>query len=140
VNVTDDGREGAGPPRLERAGRPPAAPGAAYGLAAPEVTPAAAIAAGLPCQGTLDATGPLRLCYLAASSQAAGRLELCGGSGRFALHFKRGTIEHATSDAPEHDLGVTRRAGAVSRQVADASRVRDGFGGDLVAALIALRS
>ena len=139
VNVTDDGREGAGPPRLKRA-RPPAAP-AAFGLSAPEVTPAAAIAAGLPCQGTLDATGPLRLCYLAASSQAAGRLELCGGSGRFALHFKRGTVEHAASDAPEHDLGryLVARGAVSSEQVADASRVRDGFGGDLVAALIALR-
>jgi curved DNA-binding protein CbpA len=83
----------------------------------------------------------MRLYYLAASCQATGRLELRDGSVRFALSIKRGTVEHASSDAPEHDLGayLVGRGVVSSEQVADASRVQGEFGGDLVASLIALR-
>ncbi len=131
--------EGGGPPKLSRVR--PAAPGAARGLAAPEVTAAAAIAAGLPYQGSLEDDGALRLYYLAAAAQAAGRLDLETERGRFALHFKRGAIEHASSDAPDDDLGRFLVAkGAVNAEaVADAERVRGDLGGDLVAALTSLR-
>jgi tetratricopeptide (TPR) repeat protein len=118
----------------------PPVPGASRGLAAPEVTAAAAIAAGLPYQGTLAKDGPLRLCYLAAAAQASGRLDLETERSRFALHFRRGSVEHAGSDAAEGDLGrflVSR--GTVSQEaVADAERVRGDLGGDLVAALSSL--
>lgn len=128
-----------GPPKLERV--KPAAPGASPGLAAPELTAAAAVAASLPHAGALSTDSVMRLWYLAAASQAAGRLELETERGRFTLCFKRGVIEHAASDAPEDDLGnllVTR--GVVGAEaVADAQRVRADLGGDLVAALTSLR-
>jgi tetratricopeptide (TPR) repeat protein len=132
------GDGGGGPPKLDRV--VPSVPGASRGLAAPEVTAAAAIAAGLPYQGTLAKDGPLRLCYLAAAAQASGRLDLETERSRFALHFRRGSVEHAASDAAEGDLGrflVSR--GTVSQEaVADAERVRGDLGGDLVAALSSL--
>src|SRR5699024_10939635 len=55
--------------------------------------------------------------------------------------FRRGVAEHAVSDAPELDLGrslLARRA-VGSQALEDASRVRDAYGGDLVAALVALK-
>jgi len=131
--------DGGGPPKLDRV--TPAAPGARRGLSAPEVTAAAAIAADLPYQGPLAEDGPLRLCYLAAAAQASGRLDIEAERARFALHFKRGAVERAASDAPEDDLGrflVAR--GAVSQEaVADAERVRGDLGGDILAALTSLR-
>jgi tetratricopeptide (TPR) repeat protein len=119
----------------------PDVPGASHGLGAPELTAAAAIAAGLPYQGSLEKDGPLRLYYLAAAAQAAGRLDLETERGRFALHFRRGAIEHATSNAPEDDLGRFLVAKGVVNgdAVADAERVRGDLGGDLVAALASLR-
>jgi hypothetical protein len=98
------GDEGGGqPPRLDRV--KPAAPGASRGLSAREVTAAAGIAAGLSWSGPLAAGGALHLYYLAAAAQASGRLELATDRGRFRLHFKRGAVEHASSDAPEDDIG-----------------------------------
>src|SRR3970282_1730221 len=91
--------DGGGPPKLDRV--TPAAPGASRGLSAPEVTAAAAIAADLPYQGPLAKDGPLRLCSLAAAAQASGRLDIEAARARFALHFKRGVVERAVSDAPE---------------------------------------
>ncbi len=131
--------EGGGPPKLDRV--QPGVPGASRGLGAPEITAAAAIAAGLPYQGSLEKDGPLRLYYLAAAAQAAGRLDLETERGCFTLHFKRGAVEHATSNAPEDDLGRFLVAkGVVSGDaVADAERVRGDLGGDLVAALASLR-
>ncbi|OFX26179.1 MAG: hypothetical protein A2V77_11185 [Anaeromyxobacter sp. RBG_16_69_14] len=119
----------------------PDVPGASRGLGAPEITAAAAIAAGLPYQGSLEKDGPLRLYYLAAAAQAAGRLDLETERGRFALHFKRGAVEHATSNAPEDDLGRFLVAKGVVNgdAIADAERVRGDLGGDLVAALASLR-
>src|SRR5512138_2208188 len=134
-----EGQEGGGPPKLER--MTPAAPRASRGLGAPEVTAAADLAAGLPYQGALTTDGPLRLCYLAAAAQASGRLDLEADRGRFALHFKRGVVEHAGSDAPEDDLGrfLVARGAVTVEAVADAERVRADLGGDLVAALASLR-
>lgn len=131
--------EGGGPPKLDRV--QPGVPGASRGLGAPEITAAAAIAAGLPYQGSLEKDGPLRLYYLAAAAQAAGRLDLETERGRFTLHFKRGTVEHAASDAPEDDLGRFLVAkGVVNEEaVADAERVRGDLGEDLVTTLASLR-
>lgn len=129
---------GSGPPRLDRV--TPSAPGASRGLAAPEVTAAAAIAASLPFEGTLAKDAPLRLCYLAAAAQASGRLDIETDRARFALHFKRGVVEHAASDAAEDDLGrfLVARGAVTGEAVSDAERVRADLGGDLVAALTSL--
>jgi hypothetical protein len=136
-SVHSDG-QGGGPPRLERV--KPAVPGASRGLAAPVVTASAALAAGLAYEGTLAEDSALRLCYLAAAAQAGGRLDLETERGRFRLHFKRGVIEFASSDAPEDDLGrfLIARGVVTSDAVADAERVRADLGGDLVAALASL--
>jgi hypothetical protein len=136
--VGDGQDRGGGPPRLARV--KPIAPGASRGLAAAEVTPAAAIAAGLAHQGDVAAAAPLHLWYLAAAAQVTGRLELGGERGAFALDFKRGVVEHAASTAPEDDLGryLVARGAVTAEALADAERVKDGFG-DLVTALAHLR-
>lgn len=110
-------------------------------LGTPEVTASAALAAGLPYDGDLSTDGPLRLHYLAAANQANGLLELDTEHARFRLHFKKGVVEHASSDAPDDDLGRFLVAkGTVARQaVEDANQLKDGFGGDLVAALTHLQ-
>ena len=134
--MSADGGQGGGPPTLKRAA-PPGAPGASYGLAAREVRAAAALAAGIALQGSLAQEGPLHLYYLAAAALAGGRLELETERGRFALHFKRGVVEHASSDASEDDLGRFLLAKGVLRSeaLADGERMRASYGGDLVAAL-----
>jgi len=135
--VSGERGSGGGPPKLERV--QPAA--ATRGLAAREVTAAAALAAGLEYEGPLAKDGPLRLCYLAAAAQAAGRLVLDTDRGSFTLHFKRGAIEHASSNAPEDDLGAFLLARGVvdAEALAAAEEVRGDHAGDLVAALASLR-
>ena len=134
--MSGESGQGGGPPTLKRVA-PPGAPGETYGFAAREVRAAAAIAAGIALQGPLTQEGPLHLYYLAAAAQAAGRLELETERGRFALHFKRGAVEHAASDAPEDDLGRFLVAKGVLRSeaLADGEGMRASHGGDLVAAL-----
>jgi tetratricopeptide (TPR) repeat protein len=137
--VADGPDSAGGPPKLERVRA--AAPGASRGLRAPEVTAAAALAAGLPHEGSLADDGPLRLCYLAAAAQASGRLEIETERGTFTLYFKKGVVEHAASSADEDDLGrflVAR--GTVRREaIEDAERVRAYHDGDLVTALASLK-
>jgi tetratricopeptide (TPR) repeat protein len=135
--VNDEDRAGGGPPRLQRV---TGAPGASRGLAAPVVTAAAAIAANLAYEGPLASDGPLRLWYLAAAAQAAGRLHLDTDRGRFTLHFKRGVVEHASADAPDDHLGrfLVLRGVITPEALVDADRVSGDLGGDLVAALTQL--
>jgi DnaJ-domain-containing protein 1 len=123
---------GAGAPRVTVT----AAPAATYGLRAREVTAAAALAAGLALEGMLAQDGALRLFYLAAATQASGRLTLRAAPRAFALVFKRGTVEHASSTNPEDalDRHLMRRGVVTPAGLARAS----GAGGDLVAALIGL--
>ncbi|HEU4385276.1 MAG TPA: DnaJ domain-containing protein [Anaeromyxobacteraceae bacterium] len=132
------------------AARPPApAPGAppaslpplGRGLSAPEVTAAAAIAAGLPHQGPLATDSPLHLYYLATAAQAAGRLTVGSGRGGYALTFKKGVVEHAASTYPQDDLGLflIKRGVVGEAQLAQAREARAKFGGDLIAALVGLR-
>ena len=130
-----DGSEGGGPPRLERV--KPAAPGASRGLAAREVTAAAGMAAGLAWSGPLPPGGALHLYYLAAASGATGLLALATDRGAFRLHFKRGAVEHASSDEAEDDLGryLVARGAVPPQAVKDGERVKGDLGGDLVAAL-----
>ena len=117
------------------------APGASYGLAEREVTAAAAIAAGLPREGSLAGDGALRLFLLAAANQAHGRLTLASGQARYALTFRRGTVEHATSAAVEDELGrfLVRRTALSPEQLVRAEGARAAAGGELVAALLSER-
>jgi tetratricopeptide (TPR) repeat protein len=139
-------RPRAAPPSGERAapaGRAPAprAPGAAYGLGEPEVTADAAIAAGLPLEGSLAKDGALRLFYLAAATQAHGRLTISAAGGEYALTFRRGTVEHAASSAPEDDLlrFLYRKGALAETALVDAEAAREAACGDVVGGLIAAR-
>lgn len=131
------------PPSPPSAGAPApvTAPGASYGLSAREVGADAAIAAGIAHQGTLAGEGPLRLFGLAAVLQATGRLTLSPADGSYALHFRRGTVEHASSSEPGDDLGrfLVRRGLLTDAQLAKAETARGAASGDLVGALIAER-
>jgi hypothetical protein len=155
-----DEKPKAGPPKLDRVQpgytppasvRPPAAapappsprqaPGASYGLAAPEVGADAAIAAGLAHQGVLANESALRVFALAVAMQATGRLTITPEGGSYALSFKRGTVEHAASSDPEDDLGrFLVRKGALSEDGRlKAESAKAAVGGDLAAALITTR-
>jgi tetratricopeptide (TPR) repeat protein len=119
--------------------RPAAATGASYGLAAREVGADAAMAAGIAHQGTLASDGPLRLFALAAALQATGRLTLSAEGGTYALSFRRGTVEHASSSDPEDDLGrfLVKKGVLGEAQRSRAKAGSEAAGGDLAAALIA---
>jgi hypothetical protein len=136
------------PPRLERAQAPAAAPAPppcpaspGYGLSAREVGADAAIAAGLGREGTLARESALRLFGLAAAMQATGRLSVAGAGAAYALFFRRGTVEHASSTADADDLGsfLVRRGVLAegARRRAEASRAAAGR--DLATVLVAER-
>jgi tetratricopeptide (TPR) repeat protein len=117
------------------------APAASYGLAAREVGADVAMAAGLAHQGSLSNESPLRLFALAAALQATGRLTLSPEGRVYALAFRRGTVEHASSSEPQDDLGrflVARGALSEDQRVrAEGAKAR--ASGDLAAALVAER-
>lgn len=129
------------PPRPAAAPAEKARPGSSYGLAEREVTAAAAIAAGLPREGSLAGDGALRLFLLAAACQAHGRLTLASGPARYALTFRRGTVEHAASGAVEDELGrfLVRRTALSPEQLVRAEGARASAGGELVTALLSER-
>ena len=146
------------PPRLERppapgapaapagAAPPPprAAPGAGnYGMAAREVSPEAAIAAGLALSGSLELASTLRLFGLAAASQANGELSVSteGRTVTYMLFFRRGTVEHAGSSDPADDLGrfLLRKGILTPEKLVQAEAAKGAAGGDLLGALIATR-
>jgi len=124
-----------------KAPRPVAAPGGAYGLTAREVGADAAFAAGIPLEGTLSTDSTLRLFYLAAATQAQGRLTLAFPAATYALAFRKGTVEHASSSAPEDDLGrfLLRKGALTPEGLVKAEAARPAAGGDLASALIAAR-
>jgi len=141
------------PPKLERVPpgyrppetvRPPPAnvpPAPTYGLAAREVGPDAAIAAGLAHQGSIPNESALHLFALAAAMQATGRLTVRPEGRSFALSFRRGTVEHVASSDPEDDLGpfLVRKGTLRPDGLARAEAAKGAVGGDLVSALIAER-
>lgn len=105
------------------------------------MTPAAALAAGLPWEGSLAEAGPIHLHYLAAAAQASGRLRFASGQVQLALTFRRGNVEHAASTDPADDLGALLvRRGVVRREAVEAARSGPaGAAADLVGALAAAR-
>jgi curved DNA-binding protein CbpA len=131
-----------GPVPAQRPGGPAAPAGGTRGLAAREVTAAAAIAAGLDAEGALAREGPLHLYYLAAACQATGRLVLGSELATYGLTFKKGAVEHASSTWPQDDLGefLVRRGVLTTAQAADAREIAPRLGGDLLAALVELRA
>ena len=136
-----------GPPVLQRvptgAPRPGSAavPGASRGLAAPEVTAAAAIAAGIAARGSLARESAFHLYYLAAAAQAGGRLTVASELASYGLTFKKGVVESAASTWPQDDLGefLVRRGVVTAAQAADARELAARAGGDLLEALVELR-
>ncbi len=91
----------------------------------------------LPPEGDLAATSPIRLYYLAASSNHTGRLTLRLSDRTVEVHFRKGNPEYVSSDHAEDALGgFLSRAGLVSSdQLKQAEALLDKFGGDLVGAL-----
>jgi hypothetical protein len=116
-------------------------PGASHGLEAPEVTVASAIAAGIAAQGSLQERSALHLHYLAAATQASGRLALESGGVTWRLTYRRGVVEHATGSREEDDLAsfLVLRGLLAAEAAADARQIASGSGGDVLGALIDLR-
>jgi hypothetical protein len=110
-------------------------------MAAREVGADAAIAAGLAHQGNLASESALAVFGLAAAMKASGRLTLTGEGRTYALSFRRGTVEHASSSDPQDDLGrfLLERDVIPPGALAKAEATQGAVGGDLVSALIAGR-
>jgi len=110
-------------------------------MGALEVGADAAIAAGLAHQGSLAKETALAVFGLAAAMKATGRLTVTGEEHTYALSFRRGTVEHASSTAPEDDLGrfLVERGAIAPPALASAEAAKAGAGGDLVAVLLAAR-
>jgi len=103
------------------------------------VTAAAAVAAGLEAQGSLEKESPFHLYYLATAAQASGRLTFSAQKGSYALTFRKGTVEHVASTYPEEDVGrfLVEKGLLRPEQLAQAEAAGGGPGGDLVGALVA---
>ncbi len=141
------GRPRSGPPggpadaEAPEAGRSPPdrPPAASWGLGAREVTAAAAVAAGLPAQGSLERESALHLYYLAAAAQATGRLTVGSERASYALGFKKGTLQHVAPSRPEEGVGpfLVQKGALGAEELARGEAARGRHGGDLVAALVA---
>ena len=120
---------------------PASAPKPTYGLAQRKVTVDAAMAAGLAVDGDLAAEGPFRLLYLAAATQANGRLVLGGAGSQFAITVRKGSVEHVLPEATALSFGqfLVRKGKLAADALAKAEAARPQAGGDLAGALIALR-
>jgi len=109
-------------------------------MAAREVGAEAAIAAGLPLVGTLDKASAVRLFGLAAAAQASGKLSVSAGGHTYALVFRRGTVEHASTSDAAQELGrFLVRRGALKPEGLVQVQAQVSAGGDLVGVLIAAR-
>jgi DnaJ-domain-containing protein 1 len=148
VPAAPPGAPAAKPPPGAPAARPPPGapaaipvPGPSHGLQAREVTVASAIAAGLPAAGSLNDKGALHLHYLAAATQASGRLVLEIDGAIWALTYRRGVVEHAFSNREKEDLAefLVGRGLLGAEQAADARHLAPTFGGDVLGALVELR-
>lgn len=105
------------------------------------MTAAASLAAGLAIEGDLAAESTLRLFYLAAATQASGRLVLGEQGGQFALTFRKGGVEHVLAEAPELGLGrhLVQKGSLKPADLEKAEAAKPQAGGELVGALIALQ-
>ncbi len=160
------GPEPGGPPVLAAAGGPPVVTPAAPKVAAPKMpTPAPVVAAkaapaavakpaaakvapapaagveGVPRSGDLSKQSPPRLYGLIAASGLTGRLTIATQTVTYTILFKKGAPEGAASDATADDLGTYLESAKVvpAGAVKDAMAIAANHGGDLVAALLALK-
>ncbi|HSN14083.1 MAG TPA: DnaJ domain-containing protein [Anaeromyxobacteraceae bacterium] len=110
-------------------------------MAQRRVTPDAAMAAGLTVDGDLASESPLRLLYLAAATQATGRLVLGSQGSQFAVTLKKGGVEHVLPEAADHGFGqfLVRKGKLAAADLAKVDAAKPRVGGDFVGALIALR-
>jgi curved DNA-binding protein CbpA len=101
---------------------------------------ASAIAAGLPAEGSLHERGTFHLHYLAASTQASGRLLVAVDDVTWALTYRRGVVEHVLSTRAQDDLAefLVRRGLLGVEQAADARQLAPTFGGEVLGALVEL--
>ncbi|HUL59974.1 MAG TPA: DnaJ domain-containing protein, partial [Anaeromyxobacteraceae bacterium] len=102
-----------------------------------EVTPDAAMAAGIALSGNLDRFSALRLFHLAAATQAAGRLTVADDAASRVLVFRKGTVEHASSTSPDDDLlrFLVRKGALREDKLFEAEAAREAAGGDAVGGL-----
>jgi hypothetical protein len=112
-------------------------------MAAREVSPEAAISAGLQLVGDLARASTLRLFGLAAAVQANGELSISteGRAVTYTLFFRRGAVEHAGSSDAADDLGrfLVRKGVLTPEKLVMVEAARPAAGGDFVGALIAAR-
>ena len=102
---------------------------------------ASAIAAGLPASGSLNDKSALHLHYLAAATQASGRLVVTIEAAIWALIYRRGVVEHAFSNREKDDLAqfLVGRGLLGQDQAGDARQIAPAFDGDVLGALVELR-
>lgn len=105
--------------------------------------PAAGAGAGLgdlPPRGDLTQASPLRLYYLAASSEVTGLLTLELADRAIQIHFRKGNPELIDSDHAEDALGafLIKQGLANPAQLKQAEAEKARFGGELVPALFGL--
>lgn len=103
--------------------------------------PEATLLEGPPPAGELAQCSPIRLYYLAASSDQTGLLSLTLRDRRIEIHFRRGNPESVASSHPDDALDrfLLAHGLATAEQLAQAEVEQDRFGGDLLAALFGLR-
>jgi len=94
----------------------------------------------LPAKGDLNSASPLRLYYLAASSEASGLLTLELSDRAIEIHFRKGNPELIESDHPEDALSalLLKQGLASAAQLQQAEGEKARFGGELVPALFGL--
>jgi curved DNA-binding protein CbpA len=113
----------------------PAAPPTTSGSA-----PVGELRDGLPSAGDLSTLSPVRLYYLAASSDVTALLRLWLPDRVVDIHFRKGNPEYVASGHPEDAVAgfLLRQGLATVEQIAHAERAADRFGGDLIAAMFGL--
>lgn len=94
----------------------------------------------MPESGDLAQYSPVRLYYLAASSNLTGLLSLTLADRTLGIHFRKGNPEHLSSSHATDALGtylVAQRL-LTEAKLAEATQKAPQFGGELTAALFAL--
>jgi curved DNA-binding protein CbpA len=94
----------------------------------------------IPPSGSLETTSPLRLYYLAGSSDANGLLTLALADRSVQVHFRKGNPEFIDSSHGEDQLStfLVKNQLASFEQLGKAEKEKARFGGELIAALFGL--
>lgn len=120
----------------------PAAPPAPVTAAPPPAPPEPVLlpSVEIPPKGNLQATSPLRLYYLAASSDATGLLTITLQDRTVLIHFRKGNPEFVDSNHAEDQLStfLVKNQLATFEQLGKAEKDKARFGGELIAAMFGL--